>query len=99
MRARMPAGWDDGTPATEKSPPVGGRIVESIRIVVVFPAPLGPRRPITSPSCAVKLTESTAVREPNHLDNSRASRVTPGMASPRHSEQVPQVDLMEIRER
>jgi hypothetical protein len=34
------------------------------RIVVDFPAPLGPRKPVTRPGCAVKLTSSTAVKRP-----------------------------------
>ena len=33
-----------------------------IRIVVDFPAPLGPRKPVTRPGWAVKLTSSTAVK-------------------------------------
>jgi len=35
-----------------------------IRMVVDFPAPLGPRKPVTRPDSAVKLTSSTAVKLP-----------------------------------
>jgi hypothetical protein len=35
-----------------------------IRMVVDFPAPLGPRNPVTRPGAAVKLTSSTAVKAP-----------------------------------
>ncbi len=35
-----------------------------MRIVVDFPAPLGPRKPVTRPGSAVKLTWSTAVKSP-----------------------------------
>ena len=35
-----------------------------MRIVVDFPAPLGPRNPVTRPGWAVKLTWSTAVKSP-----------------------------------
>ena len=35
-----------------------------IRMVVDFPAPLGPRNPVTRPGWAVKLTSSTAVKSP-----------------------------------
>ena len=38
-----------------------------IRMVVDFPAPLGPRKPVTRPACAVKLTSSTAVKPPYFL--------------------------------
>ena len=38
-----------------------------IRIVVDFPAPLGPRNPVTRPAWAVKLTSSTAVKLPYFL--------------------------------
>jgi hypothetical protein len=38
-----------------------------IRVVVDFPAPLGPRNPVTRPSWAVKLTSSTAVKDPYFL--------------------------------
>jgi hypothetical protein len=38
-----------------------------IRIVVDFPAPLGPRKPVTRPGAAVKLTSSTAVKSPYFL--------------------------------
>ena len=37
-------------PATIASPPDGGVSPVSIAIVVLFPAPLGPRRPVTCPS-------------------------------------------------
>src|SRR3954466_5685298 len=35
-----------------------------IRMVVDFPAPLGPRNPVTRPAWAVKVTSSTAVNAP-----------------------------------
>ena len=38
-----------------------------IRIVVDFPAPLGPRNPVTRPGWAVKVTSSTAVKCPYFL--------------------------------
>ena len=34
------------------------------RMVVDLPAPLGPRKPVTRPACAVKVTSSTAVKRP-----------------------------------
>ena len=39
----------------------------SIRSVVVFPAPFGPRNPTTSPASTVKLSRSTASTWPNRL--------------------------------
>jgi hypothetical protein len=47
-------------PASVTRPAVGGRKPVIIRIVVVFPAPFGPRKPRISPSATRKLTESTA---------------------------------------
>src|SRR5208337_801104 len=41
--------------------------VQSNRTIVVLPAPLGPRRPYSSPSPTVKLISSTAVKCPNFL--------------------------------
>ena len=35
-----------------------------IRMVVDLPAPLGPRKPVTRPGWAVKVTSSTAVKPP-----------------------------------
>ena len=35
----------------------------------VFPAPLGPRKPVTEPGRAVKLRLSTAVTSPNAFDS------------------------------
>src|SRR5262245_46295160 len=54
-------------PATVATPLVAGRNVVRIRIVVVFPAPLGPRKPTTSPFSTLKLTLSTATTEPKYL--------------------------------
>src|SRR5436190_231812 len=57
-------------------------IVDSIRNVVVLPAPLAPRSPKTSPSRHSKLTWSTAIIVPR--DSSRKvfvrSRTTTGLA-------------------
>ena len=39
----------------------------SIRNVVVFPAPLSPRKPVTIPGAAAKLKPSTAVTRPNRF--------------------------------
>jgi hypothetical protein len=42
-------------------PELGVMNPASMRIVVVLPAPLGPRKPSTSPGFTSKLTSSTAV--------------------------------------
>ncbi len=44
-----------------------------MRSVVVFPAPFGPRKPVTRPGSMVKLTSSTAVMSPKHLVSPQAS--------------------------
>ena len=67
MQARILAGSRSGIPATVNEPAVGRRIVVSSRIVVVFPAPLGPSKPTMSPCSATKLRPSTALRGPKRL--------------------------------
>jgi hypothetical protein len=52
-------------PNTESVPVSGLRSVMSIRIVVVFQAPLGPSSPKISPCSMSKLTSSTARMSPN----------------------------------
>src|SRR6202521_5555733 len=59
-------------PATNPWPEVGTISVVSIRLSVVLPAPLGPRRPNSSPRRTSKLTWSTAVNAPKRLVSSRA---------------------------
>ncbi len=48
-------------PAIRAVPADGGRKPVRTRIVVVFPAPLGPRNPTISPSFTEKVTSATAV--------------------------------------
>jgi hypothetical protein len=45
--------------------------VVNIRIVVVLPAPFGPRRPKTSPGGMERFNRSTAVRSPKRFVKSR----------------------------
>src|SRR5215210_3484352 len=47
-------------PATHALPSVGGRSVVSMWTVVDFPAPLGPRKPYTSPGSTRRSIPSTA---------------------------------------
>jgi hypothetical protein len=51
-------------PAISAVPSVGGMKPVRIRIVVVFPAPFGPRKPTTSPFSTLNETSSTATRSP-----------------------------------
>jgi hypothetical protein len=55
------------SPSKNISPSVGGRRVEMMDIVVDLPAPLGPRRPNTSPLFTSKLMPSTAAIFPKFL--------------------------------
>ena len=48
-------------------PDVGGVSPTMTRMVVDLPAPLGPRKPVTRPGRAVKVTSSTAVKPPYFL--------------------------------
>src|SRR6059058_5859430 len=54
-------------PATDAAPAVGLASVQSMLIVVVFPAPLGPRKPNTSPVATSKSTPLTASTSPKRL--------------------------------
>ena len=49
----------DGT-----EPDVGRSSPMIMRMVVDFPAPFGPRKPVTRPASTVKLTPATAVLSP-----------------------------------
>src|SRR5918995_3172003 len=53
----------------------------SIRSVVVFPAPLGPRKPVIRPGSTTKLRSSTAVTPPNRLVRWLISMRAPGEAT------------------
>src|SRR5690349_2202699 len=54
-------------PSMVADPLVGGVSPTITRIVVDFPAPLGPRKPVTRPGRAVKETSSTATWSPYFL--------------------------------
>src|SRR5262245_32607960 len=61
-------GWSARlSPPISIVPAVGCRIPAIILIVVVFPAPLGPRTPKSSPRDTSSVTSSTAVNEPERL--------------------------------
>src|SRR5687768_15794265 len=54
-------------PATTARPLVGASSPVSILMVVVLPAPFGPRNPKISPAFTAKLTAFTAVKSPKLL--------------------------------
>src|SRR5947209_6573659 len=58
-------------PATRAWPAVGFASVQSMLIVVVLPAPFGPRKPNTSPGATSKSTPRTALTSPKSLTSSR----------------------------
>src|ERR1700744_17080 len=57
-------------PATSARPALGLVSVQSMLIVVVLPAPLGPRKPKTSPVSTSKFVPLTASKSPNDLRRS-----------------------------
>jgi len=65
-------------PTTVPRPPVGSRIPQSIRIVVDFPAPLGPRMPKISPRRTSSETSRTATSDPKERPKDD-KRVTPAI--------------------
>src|SRR5215813_8936216 len=60
------------SPSTVASPPLSGSKPVSILMTVVFPLPLGPRKPKISPLATSKLTPLTAVNFPNVRTRPRA---------------------------
>src|SRR5262245_31769674 len=60
-------------PATRTAPALGVRNPVTIFIVVDLPAPLGPRKPRTSPLATSKDTPSTALRGPKCFARPRIS--------------------------
>src|SRR6266481_16431 len=63
-------------PPTVARPEVGASSPHRMRIVVDFPAPLGPRKPKTSPCATSSETLSTATKSPKRF--TRFSRRTAG---------------------
>ena len=64
-------------PATLNRPRVGSRIVVSMRIAVVLPAPFGPRNPSTSPDSTENVMSSTASCSPYRFAMPCASTALP----------------------
>ncbi len=72
-----------GTPPIVAVPSVARTSPSRIRRVVVFPAPFGPRKPVTRPGSTRALKESTAVTTPKRLVTAENSSNCPsGMANP-----------------
>ena len=63
-------------PATRAVPAVGASTVASMRRVVLFPAPFGPRRPKTSPCQQVKVIPSAATIFPTRWSGKTLVRST-----------------------
>ena len=74
-RREMRLGTSGGSVAAQDFVPIvavpadGVTRPSSILSVVDFPAPLGPRKPVTAPSRAVQLRSSTALTSPNRFDS------------------------------
>src|SRR5579885_3304615 len=88
MRGPSTAG---SMPSTRSCPEVTGDTQAIIRIVVVLPAPLGPRKPNTSPRPTLKSTPSTATRSPKRLVSRRASMSAEASASVLRAETASEV--------
>ena len=82
MRRRASTGSSaTDSPSISAAPRSGAIRVVSMRSVVVLPAPLGPSRPVTTPSAAEKETSSTAVTLPKRLCRLRTSIMAAGPRS------------------
>ena len=76
-RISTPFSGVSGIPATVAEPEVGAMRVPSVRTVVVFPAPFGPRKPNTSPCPTSNETSWNAIRSPNRLLRLRTDSAAP----------------------
>src|SRR5438045_4993693 len=63
-------------PSTLASPPLSGKRPVSVLMTVVFPLPLGPRKPKISPFWTRKLTSLTAVKLPKRRTRCSAEMAT-----------------------
>ncbi len=70
-------------PSSSMRPLVGRRSVVSILMVVVLPAPLGPRKAKISPCATSKLMSLTAVKSPNVLTRLLTEIIRGSSSSPR----------------
>src|SRR5574341_658506 len=68
-------------PPMRIEPAVGRRIPAIILSVVVLPAPLGPRKPNSSPAGTSRSMPFTAARSPYFLDSPRSSIMSLGFSS------------------
>ena len=59
-------------PITVSSPSVTGDAQAIMRMVLVLPAPFGPRKPNASPTCTSKSMALTAVKSPKRFVRPRA---------------------------
>ena len=64
MSARARPSGPTGSPATHAWPPPGRARPARMRMVVVFPAPFGPRKPKTVPGSTARVSPSKARTEP-----------------------------------
>src|SRR5438270_12606515 len=69
-------------PLMATRPAVGLRRPATMRMVVVLPAPLGPRKPWISPAGTERLTPSTAVKDPYVLTSPSTSIMPSGGQRP-----------------
>src|SRR5664279_3978395 len=83
-------------PRARASPALGASTPQSMRMVVLLPAPLGPRKPKISPFSTSKVSSDTAVKSPNRRVRPRTSRTGSAMADSRVGQGV-QEDVLHAR--
>src|SRR6266542_4822985 len=82
MRARAPRGRSAAsTPSTVMFPASQSRMPVTHLMIVLFPAPLGPSRPVT-PSVRANVTPFTASRRPYDFTSPSTARRTGRVSSP-----------------
>src|SRR5438045_94496 len=79
MRRQASGSSSGSRPAMRSAPALGGKTPARIRIVVVLPAPLGPRKPTISPAATSKEMPRSASTAPKDLVSSRTAMAAGGM--------------------
>ena len=64
---RARAAGETGAPCHRTAPVSGSTSPNTARMAVVFPAPLGPRKPVSRPGRTVNVQPSKAASDPNRL--------------------------------
>src|SRR6267143_5787641 len=95
----LAASFSTSKPATDAEPEVFRRIVVRILIVVLLPAPFGPRKPKNSPSLTLNVIPLTALVPSPYVLTSWDTSIIPGIRPALESDEWAGYKLYRIRYR